>query len=85
METAIVLVDCDPDAVATLGPQMAEIDGIAEVYSVAGEADLVAILRTNDHEEIATIVTERIAKLPGLRDTRTLIAYRQYDPTLGSF
>ena len=79
METAIVLVECDPDAVASLGPALAGIDGIAEVYSVAGDADLVAILRTNDHEQIATIVTEQIGRLPGIRDTRTLIAYRQYD------
>jgi DNA-binding Lrp family transcriptional regulator len=49
------------------------------VYSVAGDADLVAILRTNDHEQIASIVTERIGVLHGIRDTKTLIAYRQYD------
>jgi DNA-binding Lrp family transcriptional regulator len=79
METAIVLVECDPDATASLGPALAAIDGIAEVYSVAGDADLVAILRTNDHEQIASIVTERIGVLPGIRDTKTLIAYRQYD------
>jgi DNA-binding Lrp family transcriptional regulator len=79
MQTAIVLVSCDPDAIATLGPTLAALDGVAEVYSVAGDADLVAILRTNDSEQIATIVTEHIARLPGLRDTRTLIAYRQYD------
>jgi DNA-binding Lrp family transcriptional regulator len=79
METAIVLVECDPDATATLGPTLAAIDGIAEVYSVAGDADLVAILRTNDHEQIASIVTERIGVLRGIRDTKTLIAYRQYD------
>jgi DNA-binding Lrp family transcriptional regulator len=79
METAIVLVQCDPVATATLGPALAGVEGIAEVYSVAGDADLVAILRTNDHEQIAAIVTERIGVLPGIRDTKTLIAYRQYD------
>jgi DNA-binding Lrp family transcriptional regulator len=79
MQTAIVLVSCDPDAIASLGPALAALDGVAEVYSVAGDADLVAIVRTNDNEQIATIVTEHIARMPGLRDTRTLIAYRQYD------
>jgi DNA-binding Lrp family transcriptional regulator len=79
VETAIVLVSCDPDAIAALGPALAAIDGIAEVYSVAGDADLVAILRTTDHERIASIVTEHISPLAGIRDTRTLIAFRQYD------
>jgi DNA-binding Lrp family transcriptional regulator len=79
MQTAIVLVQCEPDAIASLGPALARIDGIAEVYSVAGDADLVAILRTPDNDAIASIVTEHIAHLGGIRDTRTLIAYRQYD------
>jgi DNA-binding Lrp family transcriptional regulator len=79
VETAIVLVWCEPNAISSLGPALAAIDGIAEVYSVAGDGDLVAILRTNDHERIATIVTEHISPLEGIRDTRTLIAFRQYD------
>jgi DNA-binding Lrp family transcriptional regulator len=78
METAIVLVQAEPDAIASLGPALAAIDGIAEVYSVAGDVDLVAILRTNDHERIATIITEHILPLDGIRETRTLIAFRQY-------
>jgi DNA-binding Lrp family transcriptional regulator len=81
MQTAIVLVECAPDAISSLGPALAAIDGVAEVYSVAGDADLVAIVRTVDNDAIAKIVTEQIAVLPGLRDTRTLIAYRQYDAT----
>ncbi|MCU1428022.1 MAG: trpD [Actinomycetia bacterium] len=74
-----MLVQSEPDAIASLGPTLAGIEGIAEVYSVAGDADLVAILRTNDHEAIAKIVTEQISPLPGIRETRTLIAFRQYD------
>jgi DNA-binding Lrp family transcriptional regulator len=79
VETAIILVQCEPNAIASLGSRLAAIDGIAEVYSVAGDADLVAILRTNDHERIAQIVTEHVSSLPGIRETRTLIAFRQYD------
>jgi DNA-binding Lrp family transcriptional regulator len=79
VETAIVLVTCDPEATVSLGPAIAAIEGVAEVYSVAGDADLVAILRVNAHEQIASIVTEHVAPLPGIRETRTLIAFRQYD------
>ena len=74
-----MLVRSDPGAIATLGSALAAIDGVAEVYSVAGDFDLVAVLRTNDHERIATIVTEHVSPLAGIRETRTLIAFRQYD------
>jgi DNA-binding Lrp family transcriptional regulator len=79
VETAIVLVRCEPNAVAGVGPALAAVDGIAEVYSVAGDFDIAAILRTTDHEAIAAIITERVLPLEGIRETRTLIAFRQYD------
>jgi DNA-binding Lrp family transcriptional regulator len=85
VETAIVLIDAAPAAVAALGPRLASLDGVSEVYSVTGGEDLVAIVRVNDHERIATIVTEEIAQLDGVRGTRTLIAFRQYDPADSDF
>jgi DNA-binding Lrp family transcriptional regulator len=80
VETAIVLVHAEPAAIASLGPRLAALDGVSEVYSVTGDEDLVAIVRVHDHERIATLVTEEIAPLEGIRATRTLIAFRQYDP-----
>ena len=70
MLTAFVLVDADPAFIA----------GVTEVYSVTGDEDLIAVLRVADHEQIARIVTEEIAALDGVIRTRTMIAFRQYDP-----
>ena len=56
----------------------AEVDGVAEVYSVAGHADLVAVVRVGRHEELAEVVTRRIHALDGITDTRTLIAFQAY-------
>jgi DNA-binding Lrp family transcriptional regulator len=78
--TAIVLIKADPGKIASLGPTLAAVDGVAEVYSVAGDEDLVAIIRAADYENVAQVVTEHIAPLEGLLETRTLIAFRQYDP-----
>jgi DNA-binding Lrp family transcriptional regulator len=85
VETAIVLIDAAPAAIASLGPRLASLDGVSEVYSVTGGEDLVAIVRVTDHDRIATIVTEEIAQLDGVRGTRTLIAFRQYDPADSDF
>jgi DNA-binding Lrp family transcriptional regulator len=80
MLSAIVLINAEPSRVAALGAQLAGLDGVSEVYSVAGDEDLVALLHVPDTEQIARLVTEKIVSLPGITATRTLIAFRQYDP-----
>ena len=77
--TAIVLIEAEPDAIADLGPRLTEIDGVAEAHSVAGgDTDLVVIVKVTDHESIARVITEHIAKLDGIKSTSTMIAFRSY-------
>ena len=78
MITAFVFIDAAPKHVASLGRAIADIDGVREVYSVAGNEDLVAVIWVRDHEEVATVVTERIGVMEGVVGTRTLIAFREY-------
>lgn len=78
MLAAFVLIDAEPARVAALATELAEVDGVAEVYSTAGEADLVAIVRVRRQEELADVVTRSISCLPGIRDTRTLVAFQAY-------
>jgi DNA-binding Lrp family transcriptional regulator len=78
--TAFVLVDADPANIAELGRALAGLEGVTEVYSVTGDDDLLAVVRVADHDEVAHIVTEQIAALDGIIRTRTMIAFRQYDP-----
>jgi DNA-binding Lrp family transcriptional regulator len=61
-----------------LGTELADIDGVAEVYSVTGDDDLVAIVRVRHHEELADVVTRHIARCEGVEATRTLVAFRSY-------
>ena len=44
MLNAIVLLKAAPARVADLAGELADVDGVAEVYSVAGEVDLVDAL-----------------------------------------
>ena len=79
MITAFVLIEADADRIADLGRELADIAGVRQAHSVAGSTvDLVAILEVPDHEAIATVVTERISRLAGIRSTQTLIAFRVY-------
>jgi DNA-binding Lrp family transcriptional regulator len=78
MTHAIVLIQSDRTALATLGAAIADIDGVAEVYSVTGEWDFVAILRLREHEQLAQIVTGAISQLAGVARTQTMVAFEVY-------
>ncbi len=78
MVTAFVLIDAEPARVAGLAEEVAAVEGVAEAYSVAGQADIVAVVRVKKLEELAQIVTGRLHALAGVTDTRTLVAFQSY-------
>jgi DNA-binding Lrp family transcriptional regulator len=78
MVAAVVLIQAERDHIPRTAREVAELDGVAEVYSVAGDWDLVAILRVPEWEQIANVVTERLAKVPHIQRTNTLVSFRVY-------
>jgi DNA-binding Lrp family transcriptional regulator len=78
MIDAIVLVEAEPARIAELADELAASRGVAEVYSVTGEYDLVAMVRVGAHEDLADVVTHGIARAQGVRRTHTLVAFRAY-------
>jgi len=78
MVTSFVLIDAEPGRTAALAEELAGLASVAEVYSTAGEHDLVAVVRVRHHEELADVVTHDIARLEGIRATHTLVAFRAY-------
>jgi DNA-binding Lrp family transcriptional regulator len=75
---AVVLIQCESDEIPEAAQTIADIDGVSEVYSVAGEFDLVAICRVTRHEDLATVIPGGIAKVDGVIRTETLIAFQVY-------
>ena len=75
---AVVLIGADRSVLASLGGELADIDGVAEAYSVTGEWDVVAILRLREHDDLAQVVTSRIAALSGVQRTQTMVAFEVY-------
>lgn len=78
MITTIVLIRCDPKRIPESAMALAGIEGVAEVYSVSGEWDLVAIVRVSEYEHIARVVTEEFTRVSGIERTQTLTAFRAY-------
>ena len=78
MITAIVMIDAATDSIGEVAEAVAALPGVSEVYSVAGDVDLVALVRVHEFEEIAQVIAGRINKVPGVVDTATHIAFRAY-------
>jgi DNA-binding Lrp family transcriptional regulator len=76
--TAIVLIDCATDAIPEVAESLANLRGVSEVYSVAGDLDLIAIVRVREFDEIAEVIAGGISKVPGVLNTDTHIAFRSY-------
>ena len=75
---AVVLIQCEIDEIPEAAQSIADIEGVSEVYSVAGEFDLVAICRVTEHEDLARVIPGGISKVEGIDRTETLIAFQVY-------
>ncbi len=78
MITAIVMVSAATDRIPEVAQAIADLDGVSEVYSVAGDVDLIAIVRVREYEQIADVIAGSVNTVPGVLDTQTHIAFRAY-------
>ena len=78
MITAIVLVQAEVARIPEVAAAIADLDGVSEVYSVTGKADLVAMVRVQEHDQLADVIADRISKVQGVVRTETFIAFRAY-------
>lgn len=82
MVNAIILINCTRTNIEKVGQEIAAIEGISEVFSVAGRVDLVAMIRVKTNEELADVVAKRLAVVEGIEATETLIAFQVYSREL---
>lgn len=78
MVSTVVLINVAPNKVNQVAQQLTDIDGVSEVFSVAGRYDLVAILRVRTNEALAELVTEKMLSVPGITNSETLIAFKVF-------
>jgi DNA-binding Lrp family transcriptional regulator len=78
MITAFVMVHAAADHIPETAQAIADLDGVAEVYSCAGDVDLIAVVRVTQHEDLAEVIAGKLSKVPGVRQTDTHIAFRSY-------
>ncbi len=78
MITAFVHIQTVPSSTSTVAHQLTKIEGVAEVYSVTGEWDIIAIVRLGQYDQLAHTVPDQIGALEGIVRTSTVLAFRSF-------
>lgn len=78
MVSAVILMKIERGRINEVAEVLADMTGVSEVYSVGGRYDLVAIIRVQDNEALAELVTNRMLLVEGIVDSETLIAFRVF-------
>lgn len=78
MTNAIVLLKVSKNRINEVAQTIVDLDGVTEVYSVAGQYDLAVVIRTTGDSQVASLVTEQILGAEGILSSETLIAFRTY-------
>ena len=78
MITAIVMVKAAVDRIPEVAQAIADLEGVSEVYSVTGDADLIAMVRVRRHEDLADVIAGRLNKVTGVLETQTHIAFQAF-------
>ncbi len=74
MVFAGVLLKIDAARSKRILNEIKEIKEVKNAFLVFGRYDMVAMLEAESVEEMGRIVIEKIAKIPGIKSTETLIA-----------
>ena len=78
MVTAFVLASVKRTAINETAQNLLKLEGVSEVYSVAGDWDLVITIRVRDNELLSELITSHLLKLDDIIRTTTLIGFRAY-------
>jgi DNA-binding Lrp family transcriptional regulator len=78
MLTAFVLITCEAQRINEVAQTVAELPNVAEVYSVTGDVDIIAVLRIREYESLDEAVPGGIAQIVGVKSTKTVLAFRRF-------
>lgn len=81
MKAAFVLVKCHLGRLEEVANALMEIEGVSEVHSVTGAWDLLVKLYAPSYDAFGDLIPDLVQKVPGVRDTETLLAFRAFKPT----
>ena len=73
-----VQIKCKLGQSYTVANALAEAEIASEIYSTAGDFDLLVKFYVENETDIGHFVNEKVHKLPGIQDTRTIITFKAF-------
>jgi len=78
MTPFFVQIKCELGKSYQVANQLAEAEIASEIYSTAGDFDILAKFYVSDETDIGHFVGEKVQRIPGIADTRTIITFRAF-------
>ncbi|HRJ69692.1 MAG TPA: Lrp/AsnC ligand binding domain-containing protein [Beijerinckiaceae bacterium] len=78
MQTFFMQIKCKLGQTYKVATDLAEAEIASEIYSVAGNYDILAKFYVDDDVDIGHFVAQKVQTLPGIQDTLTLITFKAF-------
>jgi DNA-binding Lrp family transcriptional regulator len=78
MQTFFVEIKCALGRTYEVASALAESEIASEIYSIAGNYDILSKFYVSDETDIGHFVGEKVQGIPGIVDTRTIITFRAF-------
>jgi len=78
MKPFFVMVKCHLGQAYKVAAAVAEAEIASEIYSTAGDYDLLIKFYVDDDTDIGHFVNERLHCFDGIADTRTIITFKAF-------
>ena len=80
MVTAFVLINVQDKQIHELAERLLTFEGITELHLVAGEYDMLAVIRVSDNADLSRLITQKVVPAPGVARTKTLFSLESFSP-----
>jgi DNA-binding Lrp family transcriptional regulator len=78
MTPFFIQIKCQLGKSYEVANKLAEAEIASEIYSTAGDFDLLVKFYVDDATDIGHFVNERVQIIPGIQDTRTIITFKAF-------
>lgn len=78
MKTFFVQFKCQLGKSYEVASALAEAEIASEIYSTAGNYDLMAKFYIDDDVDVGHFVNEKVQVIPGIQDTFTIVTFRAF-------
>ena len=73
-----VMIKCELGRAYEVATAIADAEIASEIYSTAGDYDLLVKFYIEPGGDIGQFVNTQVHRIPGIRDTRTIVTYKAF-------